>query len=87
MKLFLLVLLKHMDTYYRLCYRKHALNCSNKAVLFISEYRTGVFKAKYKLPLLDIVGFTVTRSTIYLGFAFIRDKKQDTYARDSIVAL
>ena len=29
--------------------------------------------------MLNIVSFTVTRSTIYLGFAFIRDKKQDTY--------
>ncbi|KAJ5264490.1 hypothetical protein N7505_007283 [Penicillium chrysogenum] len=34
---------------------------------------------QYKLPLLDIVGFTATGSTVYLGFAFIRDEKQDTY--------
>jgi hypothetical protein len=34
---------------------------------------------RYGLPLLDIIGFTATRLTFYLGFAFIRDKKDNLY--------
>ena len=34
---------------------------------------------RYGLPLLDIVGFATTRSIFHLGFAFIRDKKDDLY--------
>ncbi|KAJ5251594.1 hypothetical protein N7489_002004 [Penicillium chrysogenum] len=34
---------------------------------------------RYGLPLLDIVGFAATGSTYYLGFAFIKDEKDDSY--------
>lgn len=33
----------------------------------------------YGLPLLDIVGFAVTGLIFYLGFAFMRDEKDDLY--------
>ena len=29
--------------------------------------------------MLDIVGFTATGSTFYVGFAFIKDEKDDSY--------
>ena len=34
---------------------------------------------QYGLPLLDIVGFVSTGSTFHVGFAFMRDEKEDTY--------
>ncbi|OQE59258.1 hypothetical protein PENNAL_c0329G06460 [Penicillium nalgiovense] len=34
---------------------------------------------RYGLPLLDIVGFAATGSTFHLGFAFMRDEKDDSY--------
>jgi hypothetical protein len=34
---------------------------------------------RYGLPLLNIVGFAVTRSTFHIGFAFIKDEKADSY--------
>ena len=34
---------------------------------------------RYGLPLLDIVSLVSTRQTYFIAFAFIRDKKQDTY--------
>ena len=34
---------------------------------------------RYGLPLLDIVGFAATGSTFHLGFAFMRDEKDDLY--------
>jgi hypothetical protein len=33
----------------------------------------------YGLPLLDIVGFTATGASVYLGFAFIANERQPTY--------
>jgi hypothetical protein len=34
---------------------------------------------RYGLPMLDIVGFTTTGSTFYVGFAFIKDERDNTY--------
>ena len=34
---------------------------------------------RYGLLMLDIVGFTATGSTFYVGFAFVRDEKDDSY--------
>ncbi|KAJ5082771.1 hypothetical protein N7532_011814 [Penicillium argentinense] len=34
---------------------------------------------RYGMPLLDIVGFTCTGASVYLGWAFIADEKKDTY--------
>jgi hypothetical protein len=34
---------------------------------------------QYSLPLLDIVGFTTTRASAYLSFAFIQNEQQPTY--------
>jgi hypothetical protein len=36
-----------------------------------SIYKTN----RYGLPLLDIIGFAATRSSFYIGFAFIKDEK------------
>ncbi|OGE47089.1 hypothetical protein PENARI_c066G04429 [Penicillium arizonense] len=34
---------------------------------------------RYGLPLLDIIGFVATGSSFYVGFAFMKDEKQDSY--------
>lgn len=34
---------------------------------------------RFGLPLLDIVGFAATGSSFFIGFAFLRDEKDDTY--------
>jgi hypothetical protein len=34
---------------------------------------------RYSLPLLDIVGFALTRSTFYIAFTFIKDEYNDSY--------
>ena len=34
---------------------------------------------RYRLPLLDIVGFASTSQTFHLAFGFIQDEKQDSY--------
>jgi hypothetical protein len=35
--------------------------------------------SRYRLPLLDIFDFASTGQIFHLGFAFMRDEKQDTY--------
>ena len=40
-----------------------------------STYKTN----RYGLPLLDIIGFAATGSSFYVGFAFMKDEKQDSY--------
>ena len=34
---------------------------------------------RYSLPLLNIISFVAIKSTFYLVFAFIKDKKDNTY--------
>ncbi|OGE46857.1 hypothetical protein PENARI_c098G08373 [Penicillium arizonense] len=53
-----------------------ALLKTNSWVISIDcTYKTN----RYGLPILDIVGFTATGSTFYVGFAFIKDEKDNSY--------
>ncbi|KAJ5817594.1 hypothetical protein N7447_007602 [Penicillium robsamsonii] len=51
------------------------LKTNSWVILMDCTYKTN----RYGLLMLDIVGFTATGSTFYIGFAFIKDEKDDSY--------
>ncbi|OGE50952.1 hypothetical protein PENARI_c015G06959 [Penicillium arizonense] len=63
-----------------------ALFCMHKTSIALLKTNSWVISMdctyktnRYGLPMLDIVGFTATGSTFYVGFAFIKDEKDDSY--------
>lgn len=51
------------------------LKCHSFVISMDCTYKTN----QYGMPLLDIVGFTATGSSAYLGFAFIQNEQQPIY--------
>ncbi|KAJ6142418.1 hypothetical protein N7471_001906 [Penicillium samsonianum] len=63
-----------------------ALFCMHKSSVIMLKLNPWVISMdctyktnRYGLPLLDIVGFASTGLTFHIGFAFIKDKKDDSY--------